>query len=141
MGLFLSQLDYGDIVYRFACLTALSKLDLFYHAALRYISQSASRTHHCILYNLVGWSPLTTRRMLVCFCLGHLPSYICFKFIFATDCHNLRANVWFRLRVPFERTDFVQRHDFKKWMGLVPLISHGSDARNCFPVGRGMLPY
>ncbi len=59
---FLSQLDYGNIVYGFACPAALSKRDSLYHTALGYILKSAYRPHHCILYNLVGWSSLTTRR-------------------------------------------------------------------------------
>ncbi len=115
MGLFLSQLDYGDIVCRFACPTALSKLDLLCHAALRYISDSAHRTHHRILYNLVGWSSLTTCRMQHRYVfvyealLGHIPSYICSKFIFATGSHNLRDTAWFHLTVPFVWTDFGKR--------------------------------
>ena len=102
-GLFLSQLDYGDTIYRFACPTVLTKLDPLYHAALRYISNAPYRTHHCTLYSLTGWSSLSMRRMQHWFLLmykailGKLPLYICVRFAPVCDSYNLRSSAWILL--------------------------------------------
>ncbi len=61
-GCLLSVLDYGDVIYMHAGLSSLKKLDYVYHAALRFVTSASSRTHHCILYELVGWSSLFQRR-------------------------------------------------------------------------------
>lgn len=114
-GLFMSQLDYGDTVYRFACPIALAKLDPLYHAALRYISNSAYRTHHCTLYTLVGWSSLALRRMqhwyvlLYKAILGKLPLYICSKFELIHTSYNLRSTACLRFKVPPVRTEAGKR--------------------------------
>ena len=118
MALFLSQLDYGDTVYRFACSTALAKLDPLYHAALRFITNSTFRTHHCILYSLVGWSSLATRRLQHWYIfiykamLGKLPLYICSKFEIVQNSLNLRSSAWVRLKVPPVRTEASKRSLF-----------------------------
>ena len=115
VNLFLSQLDYGDTVYRFACPTVLAKLDPLYHAALRFITNSAFRTHHCVLYSLVGWSSLSTRRFLHWYVLiykallGTLPLYINSKFVLAHNSHNLRSSSWLRCIVPSVRTEAGRR--------------------------------
>ena len=114
-SLFLSQLDYGDTIYRIACPTTLAKLDPIYHAALRYITGSAFRTHHCTLYTLTGFSSLNTRRVLHWYTLnykailGKLPHYICSKFIAVQLTHNLRANSWLRFKVPHMRTELGRK--------------------------------
>ena len=111
LGLFLSQLDYGDTVYRFACQTALAKLDPLYHAALRFISNSAFRTHHCALYASVGWSSLAMRRMQHWYILiykailGKLPVYICSRFASLSTPRTLRSSAWMRFQVPRVRTE------------------------------------
>ena len=61
-SLFLSALDYGDIIYRNASATTLKSLDSVYHSSLRFITGDSYSTHHCILYNKVGWPSLATRR-------------------------------------------------------------------------------
>ena len=61
-ALFLSALDYGDIIYRNASATTLKTLDSVYHSALRFITGDTYNTHHCILYNKVGWPSLAIRR-------------------------------------------------------------------------------
>ena len=105
-GLFLSQLDYGDTVYRFACASTLGKLDPLFHAALRFITNSPYRTHHCTLYSLVGWSSLTSRRLFHWYMLiykailGKLPSYIGSKFVPVQNSHNLRSSAWLRYVTP-----------------------------------------
>lgn len=40
----------------------LWSLDSVYHASLCFITKKRSLTHHCILYELVGWTSPTTRR-------------------------------------------------------------------------------
>lgn len=52
---FLSVMDYGDVIYRQASAAALKPLDAVYHSALRFITGESYMTHHCILYDKVGW--------------------------------------------------------------------------------------
>ena len=105
-GIFMSQLDYGDNIYRFACSSTLAKLDPIYHAALPFITNSPFGTHHCLLYENVGWPSLSSRRMkhwyLFCYkaLLGTLPTYISSKFVLVRNGLNLRSNTWLRCVVP-----------------------------------------
>ena len=62
-SLILSVLDYGDIIYRHAAITTLKPLDSIYHSALRFITGDRYDTHHCVLYEKVGWSSLSDRGM------------------------------------------------------------------------------
>jgi len=43
---FLSVLDYGDVIYIHAGSSLLKKLDCLYHAALHFVTDAPSRTHH-----------------------------------------------------------------------------------------------
>ena len=63
-AVFLSVLDYGDIIYRHAAASTLKCLDSVYHSSIRFITGDSYDTHHCILYNKVGWSSLAERREL-----------------------------------------------------------------------------
>ncbi len=60
----------------------LKRLDGVYHAALRFITNACSCTHHCLLYNYVGWSSLCqirkshTLQFIVNTMLGMLQNYI-----------------------------------------------------------------
>ncbi len=60
---FLSMLDYGDILYMHANQSSLKMLDSVYHASLRFVTKSSFRTHHCSLYESVGWLSLHNRRL------------------------------------------------------------------------------
>lgn len=60
---FLSVLDYGDVIYMNASITSLKLLDTVYHGALRFITNFRALTHQCSLYDRVGWSALSTRRL------------------------------------------------------------------------------
>lgn len=62
----LSVFDYGDIIYGHAAATTLIPLDAVYHSALRFITGDGYRTHHCLLYDKVGWLSLTKRREWHC---------------------------------------------------------------------------
>ena len=55
-------LDFGDVIYKIASNTLLSKLDAVYHSALRFVTKTPNTTHHCDLYALVGWPSLHIRR-------------------------------------------------------------------------------
>ena len=61
-AVFLSVLDYGDIIYRHAAATTMRPLDSVYHSALRFITGDSYGTHHCTLYKKVGWTSLSDRR-------------------------------------------------------------------------------
>lgn len=56
---FLSVMDYGDVIHRHASATILIPFDAVYHSALRSIIGDVYSTHHCILYENVGWSSLS----------------------------------------------------------------------------------
>ena len=81
-AVFLSVLDYGDTIYRHAATSTLKSLDSVYHSAIRFVTGDIYGTHHCILYNHVGWSSLTERRelhwhlYLYKAILGDCPKYI-----------------------------------------------------------------
>jgi len=74
--------DYGDVVYRRAASSSLKHLDSGHHSACRGITAHAYGTHHCTLYEEVGWSSLSERRdkhfyLFIYKALpGKLPSYI-----------------------------------------------------------------
>ena len=64
----LSILDYGDVIYKIPSITLLSKLDVVYHSANRFVTKAPYTTHHCDLYALVGWLflPLPPLSHLIC---------------------------------------------------------------------------
>jgi hypothetical protein len=47
-------LDFNDVIYKIASNTLLSKLDIVYHSAIRFVTKAPYTTHHCDLYALVG---------------------------------------------------------------------------------------
>ena len=55
-------LDFGDVIYKIASNTLLSKLDAVYHSAICFVTKAPYTTHHCDLYALIGWSSLHIRR-------------------------------------------------------------------------------
>ncbi len=57
----LSVLDYSDVIYRHAPISNLKHLDAVYHSALRFITYDPYGTHHCVLYQKVGWPSLSVR--------------------------------------------------------------------------------
>ena len=61
-AVFLSVLDYGDVIYRHASAATLKQLDSVNHSAIRFIAGDSYSTHHCTLYSEVGWSSLSLRR-------------------------------------------------------------------------------
>ena len=50
------------MIYRNASNSVLKMLDPVYHSAIRFITGDAYQTHHCNLYDKVGWPSLSNRR-------------------------------------------------------------------------------
>ncbi|MDF4405775.1 hypothetical protein P3471_24855, partial [Vibrio parahaemolyticus] len=59
---FLFVIDYGDILEMHVTSSILRSLDSVFHASLCFNTNTKSVTRHCILYDLVGWTSLTTCR-------------------------------------------------------------------------------
>ena len=103
---FLSVLDYGDIIYMHASATALKVLDTVYHSAIRFITQANYDTHHCHLYQLVGWTSLALRRKLHWYQFifkaisGKLPPYLTNLLDRNLSSHATRSSEWLLFRVP-----------------------------------------
>ena len=55
-------LDFGDVIFKIASNTLLSKLDVVYHSAIRFVTKAPHTTPHCDLYALVGWPWLHINR-------------------------------------------------------------------------------
>ena len=109
----LSVIDYGDILYMHANSSSLKMLDSVYHAALRFVSNSGFRTHHCKLYVKVGLSSLYTRRMehwymfLYKAILHDLPPYLCSLMVPKTNSARItRSSSLIMYNVPRTRTTF-----------------------------------
>ena len=113
---FLPVLDYGDVLYTNACSTSLHLLDASYHGALRFITGCKSLTHHCILYEKVGWLSLSARRLHHWYIfvykalIGLLPSYLCIHLTFKSNStYSLRSQDFLTTSVPLARTEFGKR--------------------------------
>lgn len=55
---FLPAIDYGNILYMHAAATTEQGLDSVYQASICFMTKPVS--YHCIIYDLVGWTSLTT---------------------------------------------------------------------------------
>ena len=110
-AVFMSVLDYGDVVYRHASSTTLKPLDSAYHSALRFITGDKYDTHHCLLYDKVGWPSLTLRRSYHWYLfiykaiIGKLPPYISSLLDWNTGMHQTRSSNRLALRVPRVRSE------------------------------------
>ncbi len=108
------MLDYGDILYMHANQSSLKMLDSVYHASLRFVTKSSFRTHHCSLYESVGWLSLHNRRLehwyifLFNAILYKLPSYLCSLLTLkvTTSKCNLRSYGQIMYDIPRTRTVF-----------------------------------
>ena len=99
-AVFLSALDYGDIIYGNATSTTLGPLNTVYHSAIRFITGDAYRTHHCLLYDKVEWLSLENRRKLHLYMfifkalIGKLPPYISAMFHLKSHAYSTRSSRW-----------------------------------------------
>ena len=102
----MSVLDYGDVIYRSAAPTTLLPLDTVYHSALRFITGETYNTHHCTLYDRVGWSSLSERRTRHWYQFifkaidGKLPPYITLLLHWKRSTRQTRSSDWLTLEVP-----------------------------------------
>lgn len=99
---FLSVLDYAE---------TLKPLDALYHSALRFITGDGYQTHHCILYEKVGWPSLSIRREQHCLTfiykaiLNKLPFYLTALLKPKISVYSTRAQEHFILDIPFMNTE------------------------------------
>ncbi len=92
---------------------SLQFLQFYYNG--RFISDCNPTTHHCILYNRVGWSSLLIRRemhwhlIIYKAILGMLPSYLCClikqKIV---EKYFIRSQNCYTLSVPFVRSELYK---------------------------------
>ena len=54
----LQILDFGDVIYKIASNTLLSKLDVVDHSVFCFVTKAPNTTHNCDLYALIGWPSL-----------------------------------------------------------------------------------
>ena len=110
-AVFLSVMDYGDTIYGNAAPTTLEPLKTAYHSAIRFITGDAFRTHHCLLYDKVGWLSLENRRKLHLYMLifkaliGKLPPYINSMLSLKSNPYASRSSSWITLDTPFMKSD------------------------------------
>ena len=111
----LPYLDFGDVIYKIASNTLLSKLDAVYHSAICFVTKAPYTTHHCNLYALVGWPLLHIRhqthwlRVFYKSLLGKAPPYLSSLVTIAAPTHSMRSSRYisldgesqFLLRPPF----------------------------------------
>ncbi|KAJ8245109.1 hypothetical protein GJAV_G00275360 [Gymnothorax javanicus] len=108
---FLSVLDYGDVIYRHAAVTTLKPLDSVYHSALRFVTGASYNSHHCLLYDMVGWSSLEMWRnrhwllFILKALLGKLLPNISMLLTQYENPYPTRSNDWLMLEVPCARTE------------------------------------
>ena len=105
-AVFMSVLDYGDVIYRNAAPTTLLPLDTVYHSALRFITGEGYTTHHCSLYERVGWPSLDERRtkhwhqFIFKAIDGKLPPYITLLLDWKKNVYQTRTSAWLSLEIP-----------------------------------------
>ena len=107
----MSVLDYGDVVYRHASHSCLKLLDSVFHSALRFITGDAYDTHHCLLYEKVGWSSLKERRdahwhiFIYKALTGKLPRYLTEMLQISDGLYQTRSTDMLMLYVPQARSE------------------------------------
>ena len=105
-------LDFGDVIYKMASNTLLSKLDAVYHSAIRFVTKAPYTTHHCDLYALVGWPSLHIRRqthwlqVIYKSMLGKAPPYLSSLVTMATPIRSTRSSRCISLIIPKANTSF-----------------------------------
>ncbi len=112
---FLPVLDYGDLIFMNAPVQSLKKLDIVYHCALRFMTGSDHRTHHCSLYAAAKHPSLSVRRfthwmIFIYKCiLGLLPPYLCTYMRRTSTHYSLRSQDIIQMQVPRVRTELGKR--------------------------------
>ena len=110
-AVFLSVLDYGDIIYGNAAATDLVPLNSVYHSAIRFITGDDYSTHHCTLYDRVGWTSLEVRRkrhwhfFLFRTLTGKQPQYLSSMLQYSNKPYSTRSSDWLTLHIPYMYSD------------------------------------
>ena len=84
----------------------LSKLDVVYHSAIRFVTKSPYTTHHCDLYAFVGWPSLhihcQTHWLQVIYksLLGKAPPYLSSLVTYAPPSRSTRSSRYISLVAP-----------------------------------------
>ena len=111
-SVFISVLDYGDVIYGNTSQTSLKSLDPVYHSALRFITGDRYGTHHCTLYNKVGWPALSEQRdnhwkiYIYKTITGLLPLYLSSLITWNCNYLNTRSQSWLSLYLPRVNTNW-----------------------------------
>lgn len=109
-SVFISVLDYGDVIYGNASHSTLKTLDAVYHSALRFITGDHYGTHHCTLYNKVGWPALAEKRdghwktFIYKTIIGLMPLYLSSLIHWNCNTLNTRSQSWLSLYLPHVNT-------------------------------------
>ena len=104
--------DYGDTIYKMASKTALHKLDVLHHSAIRFATNAPFNTHHCELFKLVDWPSLQTRRLrhwlqfIYKTLLGKTPYYLSSLLHLSRSTYRTRSSELIKLINPLTRTTF-----------------------------------
>uniref|UniRef100_A0A8K9X955 Reverse transcriptase domain-containing protein n=1 Tax=Oncorhynchus mykiss TaxID=8022 RepID=A0A8K9X955_ONCMY len=99
-------LDFGDVIYKIASNTLLSKLDVVYYSVIRFVTKAPYTTHHCDLYTLVGWPSLHTRcqthwlQVIYKSLLGKAPPYLSSLVTIAAPTRRTRSSRYISLVNP-----------------------------------------
>lgn len=99
-------IDFGDIVYMHAAAIVLNPLAAVYHRTLCFITGDWFSTHHCILYQKVGWSSLKSCRLMHCTLfiykalLHKLPPYLTSLLTHRRTGYQTRSQGWLILELP-----------------------------------------
>lgn len=102
--------DYGDTLYMHASSSLLRPLDAVFHSALRFVTGDGFSTHHCVLYDRVGWSSLSSRREQHCLLfiykalIGKLPTYL-MSLLHLSQPRPTRSASYIRLDIPRVNTE------------------------------------
>ena len=94
-----------------AATSTLKPLNALYHSALRFITGDGYRTHHCVLYDKVGWPSLAVRREQHCMifiykALIHiLPTYLTSLISLRICNSHTRSQEALILNIPIVRTE------------------------------------
>ena len=105
-------LDFGNVIYKIASNTLLTKLDAVYHSAIHFVTKAPYTTHHCDLYGLVGWPSLHIRRqthwlqVIYMSLLGKAPPYLSSLVTITTPTRSTRSSRYISLVIPKVNTSF-----------------------------------
>ena len=103
-AVFLSVLDYRDVIYGRAASSTLKPLDAVYHSAFRFITGDSYGTHRCLLYQkklnrlLKRWGGISICSYLfIKQFYKSSPSYLSVLFSWNAGSHCTRSQTWLTL--------------------------------------------